>query len=242
MSTNSVLGVIPARYGSTRFPGKPLASILGKPMIEWVWQSSSRAQLLDRVLVATDDERILETVEKFGGEAIMTSSNCASGSDRVAEVIERVDCDYVVNIQGDEPLIEGSDLDRGIKRMLDSPEIPVGSFMAECPSDHVQDPDVAKVVVDQHSRALYFSRSPIPFLRDDSTTIFQHIGIYIYQSDYLKTFQSRAQTPLEQSESLEQLRVLEHGNSILMTELPEPTVGVDRPQDIEVVEEKLAEE
>lgn len=239
MSNPTVLGVIPARYGSRRFPGKPLADILGRPMIEWVREAATEAESLDRVIVATDDQRIYDTVESAGGEARMTSEDCASGSDRVAEVLEEETSDYVVNIQGDEPLIRGEDLDRGIEKICSNSEIPVASFMAPCPDDEVDNNDVVKVVVDNQDRALYFSRSPIPYNRDQEPDYFQHVGIYIYRSDYLTAYRGWERTPLERAESLEQLRVLEHGDSIVMSRLSQPTIGVDRPEDIAPVEARL---
>lgn len=241
MADTDVLGVIPARYGSSRFPGKPLADILGRPMIQWVVEASARADTIDRVVVATDDERILEAVEGFGGEAVMTPTDCPSGSDRVARVVEDFDAEFVVNIQGDEPLIRGTDLDRGIRNTIKDGRAPVGSFMAPCPPEEHDDEDCVKVVVDRDGRALYFSRSPIPFEREPASAIYQHIGIYIYRTDYLLTYRDRSPTPLEQTESLEQLRVLEHGDTIRMTELDEPTIGVDRPADVERVEQRLRE-
>lgn len=235
---HEVLGVIPARYGSTRFPGKPLAKILGRPMIEWVVEAVSSAEEIDEVIVATDDERISDAVESFGGSAEMTPEDCPSGSDRVAHVLERHDSEYVVNIQGDEPLIDGEDLDRGIINAIEE-GADVGSFMAPCPPENRDNPDRVKVVTDRKNRALYFSRSPVPYDREDTNQFFQHIGIYIYRSDYLLTYRDRDPTPLERAESLEQLRVLEHGDTIQMTELDEPTVGVDRPEDVEKVEDIL---
>lgn len=208
-------------------------------MIQWVVGAASRADTIDRVVVATDDERILETVGGFGGEAVMTPEDCPSGSDRVARVVEERDTDFVVNIQGDEPLIQAEDLDRGIQNTIEDGDAPVGSFMAPCPPEEKDDEDCVKVVVDRDGRALYFSRSPIPFEREPASAIYQHIGIYIYRTDYLLTYRDRSPTPLEQTESLEQLRVLEHGDTIRMTQLDEATIGVDRPEDIQRVEQRL---
>jgi 3-deoxy-manno-octulosonate cytidylyltransferase (CMP-KDO synthetase) len=239
MTEPEVLGVIPARYDSSRFPGKPLAEILGRPMVQWVVEAAEQAETIDRVIVATDDERIADAVDAFGGTYRMTPRDCPSGSDRVARVAEEVESDYVVNIQGDEPLIRGAQLDRGIENTVGDEEAVVGSFMASCPEDELDNPDCVKVVVDRDGRALYFSRASIPHPRNEPETVYQHIGIYIYRSDYLLTYRDWEPTPLERTESLEQLRVLEHGDTIRMTELEEATVGVDRPEDVERVESIL---
>lgn len=236
-----VIAVIPARYGSTRYPGKPLATILDRPMIEWVVEGVGQSRRIDRVLVATDDRRIHEAVQSTDATPVMTSSDHASGSDRVAEVARSRECDILVNVQGDEPLVEGRELDRGIEALIDQPEVPVASFYAPCPPEQHEDPDAAKVVLDRRRRALYFSRSPIPFDRSSSATLYQHVGIYVFRRDYLLRFQAREPTPLERAERLEQLRVLEHGDPIQMVPLEEPTIGVDRPGDVERVEEKLRE-
>ncbi len=234
-----VLGVIPARYGSTRFPGKPLAEILGRPMIEWVVEGVQESDRIDEVLVATDHQEIFEVVETKEAEPVMTSSDLASGSDRVAAAVENWDAELVVNVQGDEPLIDGETLDRGIRAMQENPEASMGSFMAPLQEDLAKNPDVVKVVVDRNNFALYFSRSPLPYGRGVDPDRYQHVGIYLFRRDFLLEYSGMEPTPLEEAEGLEQLRALENGNEITMVEVDEPTVGVDRPEDIEVVEQIL---
>ncbi len=239
--SSRVLAVIPARHGSTRYPGKPLASILGRPMIEWVVEGVNRSERIDRILVATDDRRIYQSVQGTDATPVMTSPDHESGSDRVAEVARDRECEILVNVQGDEPLVRGRELDRGVDTLIDQPGVPVASFYAHCPPGERENPDAAKVVVDRRQRALYFSRSPIPFDRGGDATYHQHVGIYVFRRDYLLRFQRRDPTPLERAERLEQLRILEHGDPIQMVPLEEPTIGVDRPGDVERVEEKLRE-
>jgi 3-deoxy-manno-octulosonate cytidylyltransferase (CMP-KDO synthetase) len=237
--TDTVLAVIPARYDSSRFPGKPLASILGKPMIEWVIQGVSEADLVDEILVATDDDRIYQAVEPTEAEPVMTSSDITSGSDRVSAAVRDREGDIIVNVQGDEPLIEGSLLDRGIEEMKTSPNVPMGSYMAPADPGVRDNPDVVQVVVDNQNRALYFSRAPIPYDRGDSSQTYQHVGIYLFRKSFLHEYSSMDSTPLERAEKLEQLRALENGKTIKMIEMDEPTVGVDRPEDLERVEDIL---
>ncbi len=238
---NRVVAIIPARYGSTRFPGKPLADVGGRPLIRRVVDRAVAAEEIDRVIVATDDERIVEVVEGTPARGAMTSSDHSSGSDRIAEVAREIKADIVVNIQGDEPLIKPGDLDRGVRRMVENPDQPVVTYRAPCPEEEVENPDVVKVVADKFDQALYFSRSPLPYRRGEATAVYQHVGIYIYRHNYLLEYTSREATPLERAESLEQLRVLENGDDILLVELEEPTVGVDRPEDVEKVEAILAQ-
>lgn len=235
------VAVIPARYDSRRFPGKPLASILGRPMIEWVVEGVVESRRIDEVWVATDDERIARAVETTPARSVMTSPDHQSGSDRVAEVARDLDVDVVVNVQGDEPLIRGVVLDRGLEALEKDPRARMASFHAPCPSERVENTDVAKVVMDQDQRALYFSRAPIPHHRSGSNTYRQHIGTYLFERDFLLSYSEWSSTPLEQSEKLEQLRVLERGHAIRMIAVEEPTVGVDRPEDIETVEKALRE-
>jgi len=249
---SGVVAVIPARYGSTRFEGKPLADILGKPMIQWVYEGVCEAQRVDEVMVATDDERIRQAVLGFGGRAVMTSSAHRTGTDRVAEVARRLRAEIVVNVQGDEPLIKGSLIDRAVELLLSDKETPMASLMT--PMREVREwlnPNVAKVVVDQDRFALYFSRSPIPFPRDlrpEITsrrpfgnrktlphTVFKHIGLYVYRRPFLLRFSQTEPTPLEQLEKLEQLRALEKGYRIKMAIVNYEPVCVDTPEDLEKV-------
>jgi 3-deoxy-manno-octulosonate cytidylyltransferase (CMP-KDO synthetase) len=231
------LGVIPVRYGATRFPGKALASILGKPMLQWVYEGAQRAELLSDVLIATDDERILKVAAEIGAKALMTSRCHSSGTERVAEVAESARVSIVVNIQGDEPLITGEIIDSLVLSLQDK-AIPMATLMAKNKDiSSLIDPHIVKVIVDKNSQALYFSRSPIPHGASDF--FFQHIGIYGFQKDFLLNFRSMARSRLEKIENLEQLRAIENGFRIKMVEIPFPSLSVDTPQDIIKVEERL---
>ncbi len=236
---DEVLAVIPARYGSTRFPGKPLAKIKGRPMIHWVVEAAASAEEIDTVVVATDDRRIYDAVEPTTAEPVMTSSEHSSGSDRVAEVAKKYEsAEIILNVQGDEPLIESSVLDRGVRALRDS-EAGVATYKAPCPAADVENPDVVKVVCRADGRALYFSRSTIPHQRGCTPEYLQHVGIYLYRRAPLLEFVKTEPSSLERAEELEQLRLLENGHDILTVPLSEATVGVDRPEDIPLVEERL---
>ena len=233
------VGIIPARFESTRFPGKPLHPILGKPMIQRVYEGARTAQFLSRVIVATDDERIFAAVEAFGGQAIMTSSRHPSGTERVAEAARGVEESIIINIQGDEPLIEGGLIDDLVGALQDE-SVPMASVMVRTDDlNLIHDRNIVKVVVDKQGFALYFSRAPIPY--DPSDYFLRHIGIYGYQKDFLLGFGRLAPTRLEQNEKLEQLRVLENGYRIKMVETSFATLSVDVPGDIIRVEEALRE-
>lgn len=247
---STVVGIIPARYASTRFPGKPLADIGGRPMIQHVFDRACRASLLEEVLVATDDLRIFDAVRRFGGEAIMTSPDHSTGTDRLAEVAKRLSAvEIIVNIQGDEPLISPETIDAVVQPMLDDPTIPMSSVMAPMP-DAVRawDANIVKVVTDLQGFALYFSRAPIPAPREilaGPGPWKKHIGLYAYRRDFLLQLTQLTPTPLEQLEKLEQLRVLEHGYRIKMVErTDDASIGVDTLEDLErvrsVLESQLA--
>jgi 3-deoxy-manno-octulosonate cytidylyltransferase (CMP-KDO synthetase) len=246
-----IIAIIPARYASTRFPGKALALIRDKPMIQWVYERAKQSALLDRVVVATDDERILQTVADFGGEAVMTSKEHATGTDRIAEVARTVKCDIVVNVQGDEPLIRPEMIDEAIRPLVDDPSIPLGTLARaiEDPAE-VEDPNVVKVVCDTAGFALYFSRAPIPWDRDrwkDLASIrgagacCKHIGLYVYRREFLLAFAAMPQTPLEQLEKLEQLRALEGGHRIKVVMTRHESFGVDIPGDLSKILQRLDE-
>ncbi|MBN1939458.1 MAG: 3-deoxy-manno-octulosonate cytidylyltransferase [Candidatus Aminicenantes bacterium] len=237
MIQRKALAVIPVRYGSTRFPGKPLAPIAGRPMIQRVVDGVRSCLLLDRVIVATDDERILGAVRSFGAEAVMTSASHASGTDRVAEVAEAHPYPVIINVQGDEPLVTGGMLD-GLVRALQDPEVPMASLMARVTDmSTFNEPHRVKVVVDGARNALYFSRASIP--HGAAGSFFQHIGIYGYQREFLLHVRDLQPSRLEQCEKLEQLRVLESGFKIRMIEVNRPTLSVDVPGDIIRVENFL---
>jgi 3-deoxy-manno-octulosonate cytidylyltransferase (CMP-KDO synthetase) len=209
----NVVGIIPARYASTRLPGKALKPILGKPMVQRVYERALLARRLNSLCVATDDERIARLVESFGGRAVMTSSDHPSGTDRLAEATRAMDAEIVVNIQGDQPFLDPVMIDEAVQPLIDDPALPMSTLMhpVHRPED-LQDPAVVKVVLDLAGNALYFSRSLIPYPRQaGSHTVYEHVGLYVYRRDFLQKLARLPPTPLEKIESLEQLRVLENG-------------------------------
>jgi len=230
-------GIIPARFHSQRFPGKPLALIQGKPMIERVFERASTAKFLEQIIVATDDDRIAQAAQKIGAEVRMTSPHHNSGTERVAEVANKVKTPLIINIQGDEPLVSGQMIDTLILALQDE-FIPMVSLMAKIQDlNLLRDANTVKVVVDKDSFALYFSRSPLPFQASDF--FYQHIGLYGYQRDFLLNYIRLEPSRLEKTENLEQLRALEHGYRIKMIETQSPTLSVDTPNDIIKLEEFL---
>jgi 3-deoxy-manno-octulosonate cytidylyltransferase (CMP-KDO synthetase) len=239
------LGVIPARYGATRFPGKPLALIAGKPLVQRVYEQARLATRLDDVIVATDDTRILEAVENFGGTAVLTSPDCPSGTDRAAEVAGNYPCDLIVNIQGDEPLMQPAMIDQLVAGMEASPAFVMGTLARPVESADVwANPNVVKVVFGPAGNALYFSRCSLPYVRDAGGAFVagaahKHIGIYAYRKEFLLKFVTLPQSPLEKTEKLEQLRALENGFGIRVWVTPHDSIGVDRPEDVALVEEIL---
>lgn len=235
-----VVGVIPARYGSSRFPGKPLAKILDKPMIQHVYERVSESELLDQVIVATDHEDIKEVVESFGGQVVMTRTDHETGSDRIAEVTAKVEGDFFVNIQGDEPLIHHEIIDALVKEAKNSPNAVVTAKTKIKSLEDVENPNVVKVISDHQDRAIYFSRSPIPYNRSKVPfTYYKHLGIYGYPKEVLNEFVKLPQSSLESTEMLEQLRLLENGYTVKVVETSYDAVGVDTPEDIEKVENIL---
>lgn len=241
-----IVGVIPSRWGSTRFPGKSLFPLVGKPLVQWVYEAVTRAKSLSAVMVATDDERIATAVRAFGGAAVMTRSDCPSGTDRVWEAAQPADNDVVINIQGDEPLIDPALIDALAARMKKEPSLAMAT--AVCPirtSADLNARTVVKVVMDGEDRALYFSRLPIPCRRDgepdlSSGLYWRHIGIYAYRGAFLKRFVATPPCALEQTEKLEQLRALYLGGSIAVIRTEDPGVGVDTPADAAAMEKLLA--
>ena len=233
--------VIPARYASSRFPGKPLARIKGKPLIEWVYKAASESSLAHRVIVATDDKRISECVRSFGGEVVLTSPHCPSGTDRVAEAVKKLneDSELIVNVQGDEPLIKGEVIDAVIEELRKVNAIVTLKKRITDMSEY-NNPNVVKVVCNSLGFALYFSRSPIPYMRNQGES-FKHIGIYGYRRDLLFKFVSLSIGILEKTEGLEQLRAIENGIPIKVIETEYEAVGVDVPEDISKVEKLLGE-
>jgi len=248
-----VLAIIPARWASSRFPGKPLANIFGVPMIQRVVSQAQKAKYITEVIVATDDSRIFDLVNKNGGVAIMTSAEHQSGTDRVAEVARDKDCDIVVNIQGDEPLIPPQNIEKVVEPLIEDTSVSVTSLriLIQNPKD-IFDKNITKVVVDKFDSALYFSKAPIPWDRDtwsvnmedvlnlSSLLWFKHIGLYGYRKKFLMEYSALPVSPLEKVEKLEQLRILENGFSIKVVETDLDSTGVDSVADIEIIEKQLA--
>lgn len=233
----NVMCVIPARYASSRLPGKPLAKIAGKPMIQHVYEQAVKAELPSAVWVATDDRRVFEAVSAFGGQVVMTSAAHCTGTDRLAEVARRCDAEIIVNIQGDEPLIAPEVIDQVVKPFFQEPELVMTTLKSRLTEADFTNPAVVKVVTDQRGYALYFSRSLIPYPRNagEDFAVYKHIGLYAYRKEFLLQYSSMPQTPLEKAESLEQLRVLENGYRILVLGTNYQCVGVDTPEDLERV-------
>lgn len=234
-----VIGIIPARYGSSRLPGKPLKDILGKPMIQVVYENISKARLLQDLIVATDDQRIVDAVVAFGGKAQLTSVSHQTGTDRIAEVARDLDADVVVNIQGDEPLLDARMIDEVVQPMLDDPCLPSSTLCTPIHEEEkLHSPHIVKCVFDLHNNGLYFSRSLIPYpRRTENFCAYEHIGIYAYRKDFLMKYITLAQTPLEVAESLEQLRILENGfrMKVIITQYEYAGLGVDTPESLEQV-------
>ncbi len=240
--TGKIVAIIPARYASTRLMGKPLIDLCGKPMIRHVYEQTARAKLIDCVIVATDDIRIFEAVEKFGGRSMLTPSAIPSGSDRIAFVAKELDnVSIVVNVQGDEPLIVPEMIDEAVLPLTQNPEILVSTLVKKIlTADELKNPNVPKVVVDKLGYAMYFSRSPIPYLRDyqnvDEWFLFhdyyKHIGLYVYRKEVLEKFTNLEESLLEKVEKLEQLRILENGIRIKTVVTKYDTIPVDTIEDV----------
>ncbi|MBR5555623.1 3-deoxy-manno-octulosonate cytidylyltransferase [bacterium] len=238
--------IIPARYGSSRLEGKPLLKVAGKPVIQWVYEKAMQAKLADIIIVATDDERIFNAVEEFGGNVEMTSINHKCGSDRIREVADRhPEISYIVNLQGDEPLIEPSAIDAVAKHVQEDDRADISTLIRILKDEEeINNPNLVKCVIDKEGFALYFSRSKIPFERNPiNGNFYGHLGIYGYKREALISMTSLAQTPLEMTESLEQLRALENGMKIKTSVVDFVPVGIDTAQDLEkfkaIVESKI---
>lgn len=234
--------IIPARYHSTRLPGKPLADIAGKPMIQRVYEQAIKAKLPDQVIVATDHEEIYQVVLSFGGQVMMTRSDHPTGTDRLAEIAEKLlDAQIIINIQGDEPEIDPDVIDRLIEPLLAEKEISMATVITPMEESEMTQPGCVKAVVDQKGNALYFSRSLIPYLRTETrlAPVYKHIGVYGYQKEFLLEFARLKPTPLEQMESLEQLRALEYGYRIRTIQVHHSAIGVDTPEDLVAINEKF---
>ena len=239
-----IVGIIPARFASTRLMGKPLADIGGKPMIQHTYNSAKKSKLLDKVIIAVDDEKVLQVVKSFGAEAYMTPKDCASGSDRIAFVAEKIpDAEIIVNIQGDEPFIKGKMIDQAIEPLWIDNKVSLSTLARRITNvEEMKSPAVVKVVFDYHNYAMYFSRSPIPFVRDartnlekvQSADIYKHIGLYVYRRETLLKFTKLKPTDLEQIEKLEQLRFLENGFKMKIVVTEYDSLSVDTPRDLEL--------
>ena len=257
MPRSSVVGMIPARYASTRLHGKVLVDIAGKSMLQRVYERCMEAELLDEVIVATDDERVRAAVESFGGQVEMTDSRHCSGTDRLAEVASRRECEVIVNVQGDEPMIDPRAIDAAVEPFVGAAEMQMGTIATpiETPEEHL-DPSTVKVVVDADGWALYFSRAPIPYFRIDGCSVadeprrhpvsglmpLKHIGLYVYRREMLLWYAGLAPSSLELTEGLEQLRVLEAGRRIRVVEVDYSPIGVDTQEDLEAVRQLLTAE
>jgi len=249
-----IIAIIPARYGSTRFPGKALVSIKNKPMIQWVYERTKRSSLINRTIVATDDDRIFNVVKSFGGDVVMTAENHPTGTDRIAEVARGIDCNLVVNVQGDEPLIKHEMIDQAILPLVNDTSIPMGTLCKKITNrEEAVDPNVVKVVFDSEGFALYFSRAPIPWDRERwsgkstfgdlplGAAMYKHIGLYVYRREFLLRYASMLQTSLEVTEKLEQLRALEHGYRVKTVVTEYESFGVDIPDDLGKIFHRLKE-
>lgn len=247
MHTNNSLNatiIIPARYSSTRFPAKMVAPLCGKPLVMHVYERARQAKLPQKTVIATDDTRIVDAVAPYTSDVVMTRADHASGTDRVAEVASRESADIIVNVQGDEVLIDPRLIDNVIQSLAESPDAVMATARRQIHEEkRLQDPNTVKVVCDQQGFALYFSRHPIPYVRDiedrSNATWWQHIGIYAYRRSFLLQLSSLPQTPLEKLEKLEQLRVLENGFKIMVVDTDYEAIGVDTPEDFTIVEQLL---
>ncbi|MFQ5329109.1 MAG: 3-deoxy-manno-octulosonate cytidylyltransferase [Thermodesulfobacteriota bacterium] len=243
-----VCAIIPARYASIRLKGKPLADIAGKPMIEWVYRAVERAKSIDEVMVAADDDRVVNAVTGFGGRVVLTSTAHPSGTDRVAEAARGVEHEIIVNIQGDEPLLEPEAIDEAVAPLLADEDVIMATLKRRIENrNDLENPNVVKVVTDRDGFALYFSRHPIPYVRghgDDGNatprTHYKHIGLYAYRSKFLFSFAAMQPTPLEEAERLEQLRALENGYRIMVVETTCDSVAVDTEADLQRVRDIVA--
>ncbi|MFC1576506.1 3-deoxy-manno-octulosonate cytidylyltransferase [Candidatus Omnitrophota bacterium] len=236
------IGIIPARWKSTRFEGKVLAKISGKPMIQHVWERAKEAKTLDDIIIAADNDEVIKVAKTFGAKAIYTSKDQPSGTDRLAEVVNPLDVRVIVNIQGDEPLVHSSMIDGLANALLEDETIPMATIVKKITNrSQIDNPNVVKAVLDKDGFALYFSRCPIPYLRDESgsAVYYKHIGLYAYTKDCIFNYTNLPISMLEDTEKLEQLRALENGYRIKTIETELDTIGVDTPEDLQKAEEAL---
>lgn len=237
-----VVGVIPARYGSTRFEGKPLALIKGKPMLQWVIEGAKQSRHMQDLIVATDDQRIFDLAIKCQAKAVMTDSQLPTGTDRIWGATQNTDADIIINIQGDEPLIKAQVIDALVEPLLREPSLSMATLATEIELDELLSPNVVKVIKDKNSDAIYFSRFPIPYTRSEMKKPFvclKHIGLYGYRKEFLKAYCLAPQSEIEKHESLEQLRALHLGAKIRVIQTTFQSIGVDTKEDIQRVEKFL---
>ncbi len=248
MTTPKVLAIIPARYAAQRFPGKVIALIAGKPLVQHAYERAVAAARVDEAIVAIDDARVAEALAPYGTPTVMTSAKHATGSDRIAEVAAARKEEFIVNLQADEPLIHPQTIDDAIQALLDKPHASMSTVKRRLKDpEAIQDPNNVKVVCDARGDALYFSRAPVPFVRDPReaegpAVYWHHYGLYVYRRAFLLEFTRLPQTPLERLEKLEQLRALEHGHAIAVIEAHHDSIGVDAPDDIAKVEALLKDQ
>lgn len=240
-----VVCIIPARYASTRFPGKPLAELAGKPMVQWVYERAKGAKTIQDVIVATDDKRIFDVVQAFGGKAVMTTGDYQSGTDRIADVARDMDCDAVVNLQGDEPWMNPETLDLSVRALAEKPYCDVSTAMIKITDEKTYlSPNAVKAVCASDGIALYFSRSPIPSRSRAQPEFagfwgFKHLGLYVYRKEALLAFPRLKPTFLERLECLEQIRFLENGYKIKVVETPHDSTGIDTPEDLQSLKDMI---
>lgn len=246
-----VLGIIPARFASSRLPGKPLIPILGKSLLQRTYENAQLAPILDRIIVATDDQKIADHVTEFGGEAVMTSVNCQTGTDRLAEVLQKhpafLQTSAIVNIQGDEPCIDPQAIEMAVRLLLEDPSASMATVVTPLKTkEEAKNPSVVKCVMDQRDNALYFSRSLIPSNKqhefNPSHSYYRHLGLYVYRPQFLLHYQTLDPTPLQLEEDLEQLKVLEHGFRIKVAVTDHASMGVDTPEDLKQIEQWLCKQ
>ncbi|MEK2644423.1 3-deoxy-manno-octulosonate cytidylyltransferase [Bdellovibrio sp. BCCA] len=243
-----IVGVIPARYGSTRFPGKPLVNLKGRPLIQWTIEGAKKSRLLNDLIVATDDERIKAAAEAVGAKVVMTASELPTGSDRIHAAIKDISCDVVVNIQGDEPLVTGELIDRLAQVFVNEPTMDMATLAHPISEEELQSPNAVKVVMNHKDEALYFSRYAIPYSRSKASEMgtyegcLKHIGMYAYSKIFLKEFCEAPPALIEKAESLEQLRALYLGAKIKVIRVKEASLGVDTPEDLVRLEKLLSQQ
>lgn len=242
--SDKIIIAIPARYGSQRFPGKVLARLAGKPVIQWAWEAAVKADMAERIVVATEDQRVLDFLRSIGAKAVMTSPQCQSGTDRVWEACKDMDADYIINFQGDEPFMTAETLKKAFNKLKASPDCHIGTACVRLSGEDIDNPNCVKIAMDSNGHALYFSRCPIPYHHPlspiaEKYPYYLHLGFYIYRREALKKFVSLPQSPLEKLERLEQLRALENGMRICVAEVDPLGPSIDTPEDLKAAEEYI---